>query len=500
MLVPFLSILAVAHPNSHDYGIIIDAGSTGSRIHLFHWPKRIFYARQWPFILGGHLSIPEEIANFTVRPGLSAFAGGREGQAGASLQPLLDSVSEVLLGMDPPVNLHTVPLFLGATGGCRLLSDDTLHLIMGSVREVIFASPFDRKYVGRARVLSGEEEGVFGWLAVNAGRGTITSDKNATLGVVDLGGASSQITFIPTMTSIKANLFPMHFGDFLTNGPIHVYSHSYLGFGYVTAFQRVAAALSVTSPNASEFVSPCLPVGVSWQVSAPGYGISVRREVTRTGGPISMSGSGDFDWCHNTARALLPSGPCFFNGQCSFLGQYQPPMDELKFAAIGEFQATFQAVGASSGSSLEELRNLAERFCALPFAQQAAVVNGTQFAGNKAPLLCWSLVWTLTLLVDGFQLPWDSRALVWDSDLWGGAADWARGQMLYEVNFFPWEVKGVTHKEQLVPVVQAEAPVLASLVWAPAGLLSFVVAVLLGRVWERRSHGAEAPSEGYAVL
>jgi len=177
-------------------------------------------------------------------------------------------------------------------------------------------------------------------------------------------------------------------------------------------------------------------------------------------------------------------------------------MDELKFAAIGEFQATFQAVGAPSGSSLEELRDMAERFCALPYAEQGAELNGTQFGGDKAPLLCWSLVWTLTLLVDGFQLPWDSRALVWDSDLWGGAADWARGQMLYEVNFFPWEVKGVTQDEQLVPVVRAsDAPFPASLVWVPSGISLLLVAALLGRWWERRIRWSEAQSDGgYAVF
>lgn len=53
-------------------------------------------------------------------------------------------------------------------------------------------------------MLSGEEEGAFGWLGVNAAMG-ISSSKD-TAGVLDLGGASSQITFIPQETSILANM------------------------------------------------------------------------------------------------------------------------------------------------------------------------------------------------------------------------------------------------------------------------------------------------------
>ncbi|CAE7470695.1 Entpd8 [Symbiodinium necroappetens] len=76
----------------------------------------------------------------------------------------------------------------------------------------------------QVRVLSGEEEGAFGWLALNQKQAEISPDPATTLGALDFGGASVQISFVPQETSILANLFPMHFGGSV-RGPIHLYSH-----------------------------------------------------------------------------------------------------------------------------------------------------------------------------------------------------------------------------------------------------------------------------------
>lgn len=44
-----------------------------------------------------------------------------------------------------------------------------------------------------ARVLSGADEGVFGWVAFNARAGTLGTSN--TLGALDLGGSSLEVTF-----------------------------------------------------------------------------------------------------------------------------------------------------------------------------------------------------------------------------------------------------------------------------------------------------------------
>ena len=54
---------------------------------------------------------------------------------------------------------------------------------------------------------------------------SLSASSEMSVGSLDMGGESSQISFIPKHTSILANLFPMHFGGFV-EGPIHTYSHS----------------------------------------------------------------------------------------------------------------------------------------------------------------------------------------------------------------------------------------------------------------------------------
>ena len=72
-----------------------------------------------------------------------------------------------------------------------------------------------------ARVLSGEEEGAFGWLAANFILGTIPAPHTAAkaggwpqpVGALDMGGASTQITFHPKTEEILANLCVDGCGD-----------------------------------------------------------------------------------------------------------------------------------------------------------------------------------------------------------------------------------------------------------------------------------------------
>lgn len=66
------SLVVAGLAGSTDYGIVIDAGSTGSRLHLFSWPARVFEK------VPASLTIPVDalVTSPRVNPGIST---GQEG-------------------------------------------------------------------------------------------------------------------------------------------------------------------------------------------------------------------------------------------------------------------------------------------------------------------------------------------------------------------------------------------------------------------------------------
>eukprot|EP01054_Gregarina_sp_Poly1_P006569 Gregarina_sp_Poly_1__6568@NODE_351_length_9317_cov_65_080541_g294_i0_p2_GENE_NODE_351_length_9317_cov_65_080541_g294_i0NODE_351_length_9317_cov_65_080541_g294_i0_p2_ORF_typecomplete_len604_score66_96GDA1_CD39/PF01150_17/5_1e73PpxGppA/PF02541_16/0_088_NODE_351_length_9317_cov_65_080541_g294_i02401814 len=92
-----------------------------------------------------------------------------------------------------------------------------------------------------ARVISGEEEGVFGWITVNQMQGSLLYPANGTVGALDLGGASSQITFMPMHTSVLEDFYELNLGP----ETIRLYSHSFLGYGWGDALSRVTTRLAL---------------------------------------------------------------------------------------------------------------------------------------------------------------------------------------------------------------------------------------------------------------
>ena len=69
----------------------------------------------------------------------------------------------------------------------------------------------------QARILAGEEEGAYGWVAINYLKGTLvkdsegsgTADPSITYGALEMGGASTQISFFKASQNIIADLFKL---------------------------------------------------------------------------------------------------------------------------------------------------------------------------------------------------------------------------------------------------------------------------------------------------
>ncbi|MEJ1278885.1 ectonucleoside triphosphate diphosphohydrolase 6 [Cricetulus griseus] len=122
----FSSPDSATHSHEVFYGIMFDAGSTGTRIHVFQFAR-----------------LPGETPTLThetfkaLKPGLSAYADDVEKSA-QGIQELLNVAKQHI----PYDFWKATPLVLKATAGLRLLPGEKAQKLLQKVKEVFKASPF----------------------------------------------------------------------------------------------------------------------------------------------------------------------------------------------------------------------------------------------------------------------------------------------------------------------------------------------------------------------
>lgn len=154
------------------YSIVIDAGSTGSRVHIFK------------FLTTSAGALDLQFDKFEqLKPGLSAHAADPVAAA-ASLKPLLALALEVI-----PKPLHAIThISVGATAGLRLLPGDSAENILQEVQALLKTYPFQSTDAD-VRILSGADEGAFAWLTLNYLLGHLGEHEDKTVAAIDLGKA-----------------------------------------------------------------------------------------------------------------------------------------------------------------------------------------------------------------------------------------------------------------------------------------------------------------------
>eukprot|EP00475_Leptophrys_vorax_P024160 TRINITY_DN33273_c0_g1_i5.p1 TRINITY_DN33273_c0_g1~~TRINITY_DN33273_c0_g1_i5.p1 ORF type:complete len:391 (-),score=17.70 TRINITY_DN33273_c0_g1_i5:11-1183(-) len=222
------------------YAVIIDAGSTGSRIHVYKFNSKLELLE-----IGGDLEL-----FVAIKPGLSSYREDAKGAAD-SLRQLIDKALDVV----PESVRSRTPIRVGATAGLRLLPGDMSKNILEAVRVMLRDYPFSFT-PDAVKILDGADEGSFAWVTVNYLLGHLGQDLSKTVGVVDLGGGSVQMTY--AVADAVASKAPEGYVRKLSGlgKTYNVYVHSYLGFGLMAARAQVLKALPADSAGHA-----CLPKG-----------------------------------------------------------------------------------------------------------------------------------------------------------------------------------------------------------------------------------------------
>uniref|UniRef100_A0A8C7WM51 nucleoside diphosphate phosphatase n=1 Tax=Oryzias sinensis TaxID=183150 RepID=A0A8C7WM51_9TELE len=215
------------------HAVMFDAGSTGTRIHVY------------TFIQGDSEPLPvlDNEMFHSVKPGLSAYADAPE-VAGHTVRMLLKVAKKTV----PHVDWKRTPLVLRATAGLRLLPAERAQALLDQIQLVFDESPFFVPDDG-VSIMNGTDEG------------HLKAQSKKTVGILDLGGGSTQITFLPTVRKTIEDAPAADFVarlDFL-NTTFELYSHSYLGSGIMAARLSTLGALTTDESEWRVFQSSCLP-------------------------------------------------------------------------------------------------------------------------------------------------------------------------------------------------------------------------------------------------
>ncbi|KAK0446889.1 nucleoside phosphatase family-domain-containing protein [Armillaria borealis] len=264
------------------YALMVDAGSTGSRIHIYKFNHCSASGPTYEY----------EVFKMT-QPGLSYFPDDPEAAA-KSLDVLMAEAVRTV-----PVSLQKcAPVAVKATAGLRLLGPEKSAAILDKVKEHLSTSyPFPLVEQGGVEVMDGSEEGVYAWITANYLLGTLSSASSTSspivpYAVLDLGGASTQIVFEP-------------------RGKSHVlYQHSYLGYGLMRARRHVHQLVEFMSTiRPATIANPCLARGTTKDVEIDGRGLTMYGEEI-----------GSYEACNRIVELVLAKDavcelkPCSFNG------------------------------------------------------------------------------------------------------------------------------------------------------------------------------------------
>ncbi|XP_047218121.1 ectonucleoside triphosphate diphosphohydrolase 3 isoform X2 [Girardinichthys multiradiatus] len=445
-----------------EYGIVIDSGSSRSNVYLYEWPGE----------KENETGVVTEKMNCKVKgvPISELKVSSKEYKT--TLNGFQDCMDEIRKHI-PEEKQKTTPLFLGATAGMRLLDVEDKkrsNEVMTSLRDYLSGQNF---HFHNASIITGQEEGLYGWITVNYLMGNflernmwntyVRPNGAETVGSMDLGGASTQIAFQVQ----EQGQGPDYMLVKLYGYPYTVYTHSFLCYGKNEADKRVLDKL--IKGSSGYIVNPCYPKGFNTTIKASAIydtECTIKPKNYNPDQEFYMFGSSDSKKCGELVKSIFDFDNCS-SKQCSFNGVEQPPVTG-EFMAYAGFYFIAQALEQSGVSNLEQFNISVGNFCRTHWTELKAQKH--RILDKYLKTYCFASHYVLTLLADGYKFDdetWEN--IHFEKEIKETNIGWSLGYMLRMSNMIPSEVK------EILPMTN---PVFAGLIFLFSALI--IVTVILG--------------------
>uniref|UniRef100_A0A8C1INH4 nucleoside-triphosphate phosphatase n=1 Tax=Cyprinus carpio TaxID=7962 RepID=A0A8C1INH4_CYPCA len=466
--VPDMEATDTNNPNLN-YGLVVDCGSSGSRVFVYTWPR--------------HNGNPHELLDIKqmrdknrkpvvmkIKPGISEYASTPD-KASDYISPLLSFAAQHI-----PKNKHQeTPLYILCTAGMRVLPESQQEALLEDLRTDIpvnFNFLFSDSHV---EVISGKQEGVYAWIGINFVLGRFNhvedeheavvevqvpgSDQQETLvrkrtaGVLDMGGVSTQIGYevpksvsfaSPQQEEIAKNLlaeFNLGCDAHRTEHVYRVYVSTFLGFGGNAARQRYEENLISTTQIRNKLLGQHQGESADSPILDPCLPADLQDEVGPQEQRVHLRGTGDFDRCRLLLQPFLNHTN---DTNTSLNGVYQPPIDftNSQFYGFSEFYYCTEDVLRMGGDyNSSKYSNAAKSYCATQWKTLKERFDRGLYASHadqhRLKYQCFKSAWMYEVLHSGFAFPaayenLRTALLVYDKEV-----QWTLGAILYRTRFLP---------------------------------------------------------------
>ncbi|XP_041590480.1 ectonucleoside triphosphate diphosphohydrolase 3 [Vulpes lagopus] len=443
------------------YGIVLDAGSSRTTVYVYQWPAE----------KENNTGVVSQTFKCSVKgSGISSY-----GKNPQDVPKAFEDCMQKVQGQIPGHLHRSTRIYLGATAGMRLLrlqNESAANEVLTSIQNYFKSQPFDFR---GAQIISGQEEGIYGWITANYLMGNFL-EKNLwhmwvhpngveTIGALDLGGASTQISFaagekvgLNTSSIMKVSLY----GYVYT-----LYTHSFQCYGRNEAEKRFLAMLLQNSPIKTSIINPCYPQNYVTTFTG-GYifdslcTADLRPENYDPDDIITFEGTGDPSLCREKVASLFDFEACHDQEACSFDGVYQPKVKGA-FVAFAGFYYTVSAFNLSGSFSLNAFNSSTWDLCSESWSQLP--LRLPRFDEVYARSYCFSAHYIYHLLVNGYRFTEETWPQIrFKKEVGNSSIAWSLGYMLSLTNQIP-----------------AESPLIRLPMDPPAflGILAFFTAVAL---------------------
>ncbi|KAJ2973439.1 hypothetical protein NQ176_g6610 [Zarea fungicola] len=402
------------------YGVILDAGSSGTRVYVYKWRNPSAPPKHKDDDDDDEVRTLPKITlkkNKKIHPGISTFADAVASVGHDHLQSLVDvAVKEV-----PSHKIAETPIFLMATAGVRFLPQHKQKALLESVcayfrANTKFQLPDCDAHI---QVISGETEGLYGWIAANYLLGGFERPDehkhgkgHHTYGFLDMGGASAQIAFAPNSTEAAKHSDDLKMVRMrkLDGSALEykVFTSTWLGYGANKARERFVEKLTDEYDiSVHEIPDPCLPKGLRTTIKGDIV------DSASSGDQQVLLGTGKFEECIRKTYPLLGKEKPCEDSPCLLNGQHAPAIDfDINhFVGVSEYWHTTHGVFGKEDVAydLATYQRKVFSYC----GRNWSAIKDDLFARKKteeekmmdAQQACFKASWLINMLHDGIGIP-----------------------------------------------------------------------------------------------